>query len=72
MPIKGTNPKNVKKLIRTNSPYIEYTFLDQIFKKSGKKWIFYENFGFVLIMKNKLKNCQQRKRIQLYVTGFLI
>ena len=56
MPIKGTNPKNVKKLIRTNSLYIEYTFLDQIFKKSGKKLIFYENFGFVLIMRNKLKN----------------
>ena len=52
MPIKGTNPKNVKKLIRTNSSYIEYTFLDQIFKHSGKKWIF-------LILKKILPNSHQ-------------
>lgn len=49
MPIKDTFPKNVKKLIRTNSLYIEYTFLDQIFKNSGKKLNF---FDF------KEKNCQ--------------
>ncbi len=41
MPIKGTFPKNVKKLIRTNSLYIEYSFfrtnLQKIGKKLGKK-----------------------------------
>ena len=42
MPIKDTFPKNVKKLIRTNSLYIEYTFLDQIFKNSGKKVDFFD------------------------------
>lgn len=37
MPIKGTFPKNVKKLIRTNSLYIEYTFFRPNLQKFGKK-----------------------------------
>jgi hypothetical protein len=37
MPIKGAFPKNVKKLIRTNSLYIEYTFFRPNLQKFGKK-----------------------------------
>ena len=36
MPIKGAFPKNVKKLIRTNSLYIEYTFFRSNLQKIGK------------------------------------
>ena len=47
MPIKGAIPKNVKKLIRTNSLYIEYTFFRPNLQKIGKKsCIFYESFNF--------------------------
>ena len=57
MPIKGAFPKNVKKLIRTNSLYIEYTFFRPNLQKFGKKVAFFMRILlFVLIMRNKLKN----------------
>lgn len=44
MPIKGAFPKNVKKLIRTNSLYIEYTFFRPNLQKLGKKVEFFFDF----------------------------
>lgn len=41
MPIKGAFPKNVKKLIRTNSLYIEYTFFRPNLQKFGKKSVLF-------------------------------
>lgn len=53
MPIKGTFPKNVKKLIRTNSLYIEYTFFRPNLQKFGKK------VEFFLILNKILPNSHQ-------------